>query len=109
MYKGYQFELFTNDWGINSGFKRLADELHGLLPLQGKVQFSQSKNKHLDKFRRGEIQLLVATDVIGRGIDIPNVQHVIIFEFAPHAISNCIRSEAYTVEGIGLPAYFFTF
>ena len=54
MYKGYQFELFTNDWGINSGFKRLADELHGLLPLQGKVQFSQSKNKHLDKFRRAQ-------------------------------------------------------
>ena len=40
-----QLELFTNDWGINSGFKNLADQLNELLPFQGKVQFSRSKNK----------------------------------------------------------------
>ena len=39
---------------INGYYKRLADELHGLLPLQGKCEFSQSKNKHLDKFRRAQ-------------------------------------------------------
>ena len=46
-----QLELFTNDWGINSGFKNLADKLNELLPLQGRVQFSRSKNKQLEKFR----------------------------------------------------------
>lgn len=34
----------------------------------------------LDEFRKGRIRLLVATDVIGRGIDILNISHVIVFE-----------------------------
>jgi len=34
----------------------------------------------LDRFRKGEFRLLVATDVIGRGIDIPQVSHVIVFD-----------------------------
>jgi len=49
-----QLELFTNDWGINSGFKKLADQLNELLPLQGRVQFSRSKNKQLEKFRKAQ-------------------------------------------------------
>jgi len=49
-----QLELFTNDWGINSGFKNLADQLNDLLPFQGKVQFSRSKNKQLEKFRKAQ-------------------------------------------------------
>jgi len=54
MYKGYQEKLFTSSWGINSGFKRLADELHNLIPLQGRCENPMSKNKHLEKFRRAQ-------------------------------------------------------
>ena len=80
MYKGYQFELFTNDWGINSGFKKLADELNGLLPLQGKVEYSQSKNKHLDKFRRAQN---AAYDLFNNGLINRRSQFKNIFGFAP--------------------------
>ena len=80
MYKGYQFELFSNDWGINSGFKRLADELHGLLPLQGKCEFSQSKNKHLDKFRRAQN---AAYDLFNNGLINKRGLFNNIFGFAP--------------------------
>lgn len=34
----------------------------------------------LDQFRRGRIRVLVCTDVLGRGIDIPSVSHVVIHE-----------------------------
>eukprot|EP00408_Alexandrium_pacificum_P020057 CAMPEP_0171209804 /NCGR_PEP_ID=MMETSP0790-20130122/28781_1 /TAXON_ID=2925 /ORGANISM="Alexandrium catenella, Strain OF101" /LENGTH=566 /DNA_ID=CAMNT_0011675419 /DNA_START=1 /DNA_END=1697 /DNA_ORIENTATION=+ len=34
----------------------------------------------LDQFRRGDLRLLVCTDVLGRGIDIPSVSHVVIYE-----------------------------
>ena len=51
-----QLELFTNDWGINSGFKNLADQLNELLPFQGKVQFSRSKNKQLEKLKQDQIK-----------------------------------------------------
>ena len=54
MYKGYQEKLFTSSWGVNSGFKKLADELHGLLPLQGRCEKPMSSNKNLEKFRRAQ-------------------------------------------------------
>ena len=47
-----QLELFTNSWGLNSGFKHLADQLTELLPMEGKCANYKSKNKNLDKFRR---------------------------------------------------------
>ena len=49
-----QLELFTNSWGVNSGFERLRDELNNLIPASGKCEFSQSKNKHLEKFRKAQ-------------------------------------------------------
>ena len=49
-----QLELFTNNWGVNSGFERLRDELNKLIPAAGKCEFSQSKNKHLEKFRKAQ-------------------------------------------------------
>jgi superfamily II DNA/RNA helicase len=39
----------------------------------------------LDQFRRGEIGLLVASDVAARGLDIPDVSHVINFDVPHHA------------------------
>jgi len=53
------------------GFK--ADAMHG-----GKSQ--DYRLWVLDQFRRGELRLLVCTDVLGRGIDIPSVSHVVIHE-----------------------------
>merc|ERR1712190_641493 len=53
------------------GFK--ADSMHG-----GKSQ--EYRLWVLDQFRKGELQLLVCTDVLGRGIDIPSVSHVVIHE-----------------------------
>jgi len=34
----------------------------------------------LDAFKEGQFQILVATDVARRGLDVPNVQHVINYE-----------------------------
>ena len=30
-----QQELFTSNWGVNSGYKTLVDELNALLPFEG--------------------------------------------------------------------------
>src|SRR5258706_1346595 len=56
---------------IKRGFK--ADAIHG-----NKNQSQRSRI--LDKFKRSEIQILLATDVASRGLDIPNVSHVINFD-----------------------------
>lgn len=49
-----QLELFTNSWGINSGFQNIVDQLNDRLPFQGRVEKSRSTNKQLDKFRRAQ-------------------------------------------------------
>lgn len=38
------------------------------------------RNKALDKFKRGRVQVLVATDVAARGIDVSDITHVINYE-----------------------------
>jgi ATP-dependent RNA helicase RhlE len=43
---------------------------------------SQSQRKNaLDRFRAGRIQILVATDIAARGLDITNISHVINYDF----------------------------
>ena len=39
----------------------------------------------LDRFRRGEAELLIASDVAARGLDIPEVSHVLNFDVPHHA------------------------
>jgi superfamily II DNA/RNA helicase len=53
------------------GFK--ADSIHG-----NKTQ--QQRKRVLAAFKMGQINILVATDVAARGLDIPNVSHVINFD-----------------------------
>lgn len=51
----------------------LADGLHG--------DMSQAqRDRVMKKFRNGEIEMLVATDVAARGIDVDNVTHVINYD-----------------------------
>jgi ATP-dependent RNA helicase DDX23/PRP28 len=45
------------------------------------------REETLDYFRSGDIQILVATDVAARGLDIPDVSHVINYD-CPNIISN---------------------
>jgi ATP-dependent RNA helicase RhlE len=37
----------------------------------------------LDAFRNGKVRILVATDIAARGIDVPNISHVVNYEL-PH-------------------------
>jgi superfamily II DNA/RNA helicase len=63
-----------------SGFAAVA--LHGALP-QG------LRNRRLMALRQGQVQILVATDVAARGIDVPTITHVFNFGLP-------MKSEDYT-------------
>jgi superfamily II DNA/RNA helicase len=52
-------------------------------PIHGDLDQSL-RTKTLDRFRSGELQLLVASDVAARGLDIPDVGHVFNFEPPRH-------------------------
>jgi ATP-dependent RNA helicase DBP3 len=69
--------------------------LHGDLSQQQRISA-------LNSFKDGKIQLLVATDVAARGLDIPNVQAVINYSF-PLTIEDYIHRIGRT--GKLLPSY----
>lgn len=65
------------------GVQRLADRLSktGLpaVAIHGNKSQSQ-RERALRSFKKGEVNIMVATDVAARGLDIPNVSHVINFD-----------------------------
>ena len=60
---------------VRHGFSALA--LHGDMD-------QPSRTAALEAFRRGEVTLLVASDVAARGLDIPDVSHVFNFDVPHH-------------------------
>lgn len=65
------------------GVQRLSDNLskHGIK--SGAIHGNKTqpqRQRTLNSFKRDEIRVLVATDVAARGLDIPNVSHVINFD-----------------------------
>jgi len=55
-----------------------SDALHG-------DRLQEDRVEALDRFRRGEVNVLVATDVASRGLDITDVSHVINFDMPNNA------------------------
>jgi len=53
-------------------------------PIHGDLD-QRIRTQTLDRFRQGELQLLVASDVAARGLDIPEVSHVFNYEPPRHA------------------------
>lgn len=67
--------------------KRDADNLASALgrnykcePLHGDIAQGQ-RERTLKRFREGDINILVATDVAARGLDVPNVDLVVTFSW----------------------------
>ena len=61
---------------LKHGFN--AAELHGDLP-------QSSRTSTLNKFKSGDIQLLIASDVAARGLDIADLSHVVNFDVPSNA------------------------
>jgi ATP-dependent RNA helicase DeaD len=65
---------FLNQNGIQ------AEPIHGSLP-------QSIRERTLDRFRAGQLSVLVATNVAARGLDIPEVSHVVNFDIPEEAES----------------------
>lgn len=66
-------------WGI----QKLSDELVKRGFKAGAIHGNKRQNQRqhvLDQFKRDQLQVLLATDVASRGIDIPDVSHVINYD-----------------------------
>ena len=70
-----------------------AEAIHG-----GMTQVQ--RDRVMKTFRSGQTELLVATDVAARGLDIPHVSHVINFDVPPPPNGMCIESAAPAVRDV---------
>jgi ATP-dependent RNA helicase DeaD len=70
------------------GADRLADRLRrvirGVSTIHGDLP-QTTRDRVMRAFRSGEISVLVATDVVGRGIDVQNISHVINYDIPDDA------------------------
>jgi ATP-dependent RNA helicase RhlE len=78
--------------------RQLGDSGHRAVALQGNMTQAQ-RDKAMDGFRRRKFDVLVATDVAARGIDVEHVSHVVNFDMPgtvdayTHRIGRTGRSE----------------
>ncbi len=62
---------------------RIGSHLKRLLPDTGMIHgdmTQEARDDIMQKFRKGRVRILVATDVIGRGIDISGISHIINYD-----------------------------
>ncbi len=64
--------------------KSLAKHGFDAAPIHGDLDQSV-RTRTLDRFRAGELKILVASDVAARGLDVPSVSHVFNFDVPIHA------------------------
>ena len=58
---------------------KTGDYGNGIGSLHGDMNQS-ARDRVMKRFRNGDLQLLVATDVVGRGIDVSNISHIINYD-----------------------------
>ncbi len=66
-------------WGIEKLSKMLAQRGHRVAAIHGNKSQGQ-RQRALEQFKKGEIEVLLATDIASRGLDIDDVTHVINFD-----------------------------
>jgi superfamily II DNA/RNA helicase len=83
MLKGQEYEKVLVFGETKFGVQRLSDYLDNSgissVAIHGNKNQSQ-RQRALKQFKDGRVRVLVATDVAARGLDIPNVSHVINFD-----------------------------
>jgi len=65
--------------GTEKVYQRLAKKLEGAACIHGDLA-QNVRDRVMRQFREGTVRCLVATDVVGRGIDVTNISHIINYD-----------------------------
>lgn len=65
--------------GADKLYHRLSKRLPHVAQMHGDLQ-QNVRDRAMKAFREGEVRMLIATDVVGRGIDVTGVSHIINFD-----------------------------
>ena len=110
MLKGDDFEKVLVFGETKFGVQRLSDYLSDVgitsIAIHGNKNQSQ-RSRALQQFKDGKFKVMVATDVAARGLDIPNVSHVINFD-TPNNYEDYVHRIGRTGRG-GATGFAYTF
>jgi len=79
--------VFVNEKKHADGIGRIVERVRPCVVLHG-GKSQEQREANLETFRRGNGVVLVATDVAGRGLDIPDVAHVINYDLPKRSIES---------------------
>ena len=65
--------------GADKLYKKFAKRLPKVAVMHGDLHQTK-RDKVMQKFRDGNVRLLIATDVVGRGIDVSGISHIVNFD-----------------------------
>jgi ATP-dependent RNA helicase DeaD len=65
--------------GTEKIYQRLSKKLQGVSCMHGDMNQS-ARDRVMTDFRSGKVRILVATDVVGRGIDVTSISHIINYD-----------------------------
>ena len=65
--------------GTEKVFRRLSKRHHSVECIHGDMQ-QRARDRSMANFRSEKVQILVATDVVGRGIDVSGISHIINYD-----------------------------
>jgi ATP-dependent RNA helicase DeaD len=88
--------------GTERLYQKLQKRFSGVDCIHGDLQ-QRARDRVMGSFRKAELQVLVATDVVGRGIDVSGVSHIINFdipEFCDDYVHRVGRTGRMGREGI---------
>ncbi|HMP06071.1 MAG TPA: DEAD/DEAH box helicase [Lacipirellulaceae bacterium] len=78
--KPQQAIIFTRTKrGADKVYRKLSTKTKSVDVIHGDLQQS-ARDRVMKKFRSGDVRLLVATDVVGRGIDVSSISHIINYD-----------------------------
>ena len=70
--------------GTEKNYQRLKKKLKDVGVMHGDMP-QGARNRTMARFREEKIRILVATDVVGRGIDVTNVSHIINYDIPQYS------------------------
>ena len=75
--------------GTEKVFRRLEKKFDGVATIHGDLP-QPARDRVMARFREGRVRCLVATDVVGRGIDVTSISHIINYD-VPHFCDDYIH------------------